>query len=222
MPKEDKTNKIITAALALAIIVSVFTILYVNLPKNREDIKTSDDFDENQEWQNGDSEPEKVTVLTVIYGDLQTNYTLDELKAVESYTGVGEYKTQYPSIKGRGNYTGVPVTTLAELIAGDIRNYSAIVYSYDGEKKDNKSYNFSMVQGNVDIYNTTNASDPTPIATGGVTMIVSYKKDGAYLDESKDGKLKIAFIGKEELITSAGLWWKFVVSIEIIPERGFG
>ena len=47
MPKEDKTNRLITVALALAIIVSVFTILYVNLPKNREDIKVSDDFDEN-------------------------------------------------------------------------------------------------------------------------------------------------------------------------------
>ena len=47
-------------------------------------------------------------------------------------------------------------------------------------------------------------------------MIVAYKFDANYFNESKDGKLRIAFVGGEGNITHAGLWWKFVDDIKII------
>ena len=50
-------------------------------------------------------------------------------------------------------------------------------------------------------------------------MIVCYQKDGEYLNVTKDGNIKIAFVNEdEEKITSSGLWWKFVESIEIIED----
>jgi hypothetical protein len=93
-------------------------------------------------------------------------------------------------------------------------NYSIIIYSSDGI---NTTYNYSVIQGNINIYNSTNPENDTPISHGGVTMILAYKKDGEYLDEELDGNLKIAFINEDEgLITSSKLWAKFVTSIEII------
>ena len=50
-------------------------------------------------------------------------------------------------------------------------------------------------------------------------MIVCYEKDGEYLNESDDGRIKIAFVNQdEEKITASDLWWKFVESIEIIED----
>jgi hypothetical protein len=212
MPTENKSNKIITIVLAVIIILAAITVIYISLPQNKENEKASGG---NNGQQGGDNQTEESVILTVIYGDEQTNYTLEELEALDSYTGMGGYRTSFPSIKGQGNYTGIPVTTLVELIAGDIENYSVVVYSSDGS---NKTYTFSMVQGNVDIYNPNNASDATPIGNGGLTMVLTYKYEGDYLNESKDGKLKITFLDESGSITSSGLWWKYVTYIEIIEQ----
>jgi len=212
MAEENGNNKLITVVLAIVITFAAIAILYVNLPK--ENIKNNDTDDENQ-----DDQGQEETYLTVVYGNEQKIYILDDLESLETITGFGGYRTSFPSIKGQGTYTGVPVTTLVDLSAGEITDYSLKIYSDEEGEIDSITYTYDMVQGNLDIYNSTNASDENPISIGGVTMIVCYRVDGEYLDESKDGKLKIAFINEdEELITSASLWWKFVYSIEIIEE----
>jgi hypothetical protein len=210
MAKKDNSNKIITIVLAIAICLAAIVIIFVNLPQN-------DTSNDNTTDETNDEPEEPVTFLTVIYNDEQTEYTLEELKEIDTITGYGGYRTSYPMIKGQGTYTGVSVTSLVNEIAGNIENYTIIVNSDEEGLKENKTYSYDMVQGNLSIYNSTNASDETPIETGGVTMIVCYEKDGEYLEEADDGKIKIAFVNKdEEKITSSGLWWKFVVSIEIV------
>ena len=208
MPTENKSNKIITVVLVVIIAIAAITVLYVSLPQNEENNASTG----NNEQSGNQTES---VVLTVIYGDQQTNYTFPQLENLTAFTGMGGYRTSYPSIKGQGNYTGVPVTTLVELAAGNIENYSVTVYSSDG----NKTYNYSMVLGDVDLYNASNASDATPIGNGRATMIIAYMKDGQYLNESQDGKLKTAFVnGREEIITSSDLWRKYVISIEIVQQ----
>ena len=198
MVEKNNTNKILTIVLAFIICVSAIIVLYVNLPK-----------DEKTE--------ESVIVLTIIYTDKQIEYTIEELEAMDTITGYGGYRTSRPVIKGQGIYTGVSVSKLVELTAGSITNYSLIVTSNEEGVIENKTFNYSSIQGNINIYNSTNASDETPIATGGLTMIVCYEKDGEYLNESDDGKIKIAFVNKdEEKISASDLWWKFVEGIEII------
>ena len=195
MVEENGNNKIITILLVIIITFAAIAILYVNLPQKEE------------------------VILTVIYGDEAVNYRLEDLKGMDTILGYGGYRTSFPSIKGQGIYTGVPVTTLVKLSAGTIIDYNITVYSDEEGEKDSITYTYDMVQGNLDIYNSTNASDENPISIGGVTMIICYEADREYLDESKDGKLKIAFVNEdEELITKASLWWRFVYSIEIIEE----
>ena len=153
----------------------------------------------------------------MIYGEEQTNYTFEELETMDALTGYGGYRTSYPMINGQATYTGVPVSVLVDLIAGGITNYSLFVVSNEDGLIQNQTYNYTTVQGNINIYNSTNALEETPTEIGNVTMIVCYQKDGEDLDESDDGKLKIVFVNEdEEKITSAFLWWKFVESIEII------
>ena len=94
-------------------------------------------------------------------------------------------------------------------------NYSLKIVDKDGEEQ---TYNFSVIQGNVAIYNASDPNNETPLGYDDVTMILAYKQDGEYLNASRDGRLRIAFVNDKGSITASRLWWKFVVSIEIIPE----
>ena len=217
---EEKNNKLITIFLGMLIFISAITIIYVNLPSDNEtdDDTTDDTDDETPEEEETPSEEDETepAVLTIVYGLETNNYTLEQLEAMDTITGYAGKRTDFPAINGQGIYTGVKVTDLVEATAGDIDNYSVIVTSDEEGTIENQTYNYSMVQGNVNIYNSTNASDSTPIQIGGVTMIVCFQQDGEYLDPSDDGILRIVYINtEEELITKSGLWWKFVVKIEI-------
>lgn len=200
MPK--KQTQYITILLAIIIVVAIGVVIYTNLPDADEK--------DNQPTNGSDS-----FLLTVSYNGEETSYTLDELKEFDTMTGYGGYRTNFPSIKGQGTYTGVVVTSLVEDIAGDITNYSLKVVANENGIIENQTYNYSVIKGNVNIYNASNTSEI--IETGGVTMILCYQADGQSLNASKDGTIKVAFVNnEEEKITSAFLWWKFVESIEII------
>jgi hypothetical protein len=199
-----KTNTIITATIAIAILVSLIVFIYVNLPKN-------------QTTENEEPQPE-TSVLTVTYNGITQNYTLDELQSIDSFTAKGGYRTSFPSIKGQGNYTGTRIKNLVHSFDQTVINYSVIITSFDGEQTENKTYNYSIILGNVDIFDPENASNATPIGQGGLTMVLAYQYEGTLLNASKDGVLKVAFLDTQGSITTAGLWWKYVVALQIIPE----
>jgi hypothetical protein len=196
-----KTNKIIAAVLVFALIVALGVFIVVNLPK--------------QTAPPGGSTQPGTTILTVTYNGHQTNYTMKQLELLESFTGEGGYRTSYPAIKGQGNYTGVRIKTLISTLSGVPNNYSIIVFSSDGK---NQSFNFSTIMGYVPTYNPDNASDAQPIGYGGLTMTLAYKYEGEFLNESKDGNLKIVFLDDQGSITSSVLWWKYVDAIQVISE----
>ena len=199
-----KTNKILSAAVAITIIVSVAVLVYVNLPKEK---------DSSLE----DNTAHKTTppIFSLIFDDKQTNYTIADLIQLEVYTAKGGYRTQSGFIKGMGNYTGVNISTLVNTFHPASLPYSLKVYSEDGG---NLSINYSTILGNVDIYNADNASDPNPIGNGGVTMVLAYQYEGKSFNESKDGKLKIVFLDEQGSITAGYLWLYKVTSIKIITE----
>ncbi len=197
-------NKIIGAIIAIAIIISIIVLLYVNLPK-QTDSNSEDNIPP-------ESNP---PIFTLIYDDEQINYTMALLERLEPYTAKGGYRTQSGFIKGLGNYTGVNITTLVDNFQEIPAQYSLQVTDEDGEKM---KYNYTTISGQVDIYNPENTSDPNPIGTGNMTMVLAYQFEGGWLNESNDGKLKIVFLDEQGSITKASLWWKKVVSIRIITE----
>jgi len=199
-----KTNKIISAVVAIAIIISVAVLIYVNLPKQTE---TTEDEPPAQK--------ENPSIFTIIYDDEQQNFTLGQLERLEPYTAKGGYRKQSGFIKGLGNYTGVNITTLVNNLQPDLYQYSLRATDIEGNYT---FYNFSTITGQVNIYNPENASDPNPIGKGNMTMVLAYQFEGDWLNESSDGKLKIVFLDENGSITDSSLWWKKVVSIRIITE----
>lgn len=218
---DEKTNKIITTLLILVISIAAITLLYFNLPSDQEDMDNAngDDNDTPPIDDDDDEQPPATIILTATYDEEIFSYTLEDLEKLDPITGYGGYRTSFPAIRGQGTYTGMPITELVENIAGEISNYSIIVTSNEGGNIENITYDYTTIQGNINTYNATNASDDTPIDRGNLTMILGYKNDGEYLDPDEDGNIRICFINREEeKITTASLWWKFVVSIEIVEE----
>jgi hypothetical protein len=199
-----KSNKIFSVAVAIAIISSLAVLVYVNLQKQTE-TPIQDDT------------PERAapSIFSLIYDINQRNFSLADLIALETYTAKGGYRTESGFIRGVGTYTGVNITTLIDTLQPIPPLYSIIVSSEDGETL---MYNYTTIQGSVTIYDPDNASDPNPIGTGTMTMMLAYQYEGNWLDESSDGKLKIAFVDEQGSITKASLWWKKVTSIRIITE----
>ena len=198
---ETKTNIIISAIVAIAIIVSIAVFVYVNLP---EETVTPDE--------NPNDTKTVPASLTLIYDDEQLNLSFGEIERLESYTAKGGYKTSIDMIKGTGNYTGVNITTLVNLFDPAPYKYTLQVISTD----EYFTYNYSTIQGNITIYNPDNASET--LGKGNLTMVLAYQYEGQFLDETSDGKLKIVFLDKQGSITESSLWRKKVESIRIITE----
>jgi uncharacterized protein YxeA len=197
----SKTNKIISAVVAIAIIISIAVLIYVNLPKPTE--KTDDNTDDHK------SIP---PTLTLIYDDEQKNFTFGEIERLESYTAKGGYRNSIGVIKGVGNYTGVNITTLVNTLQPVPYRYTLQVFSEDGK---NMSYNYSTIIGQVPIYNPENGS---AIGTGNMTLVLAYQFEGDWLNESSDGKLRIVFLDDQGSITESKYWMKMVTSIRVITE----
>jgi hypothetical protein len=198
-----KTNKILTAVVAIAIIVSVAVLVYVNLPKQTETL-----------LEDNTAHKTIPPAFTLIYDDEEKNFTLTDLERLESYTAKGGYRTDSGFIKGIGNYTGVNITTLISTLDSVPLQYSLQVISETG----NLSYNYSTIIGDVNLYDPDNGSNPNPIGKGNMTMVLAYQYEGNWLNETNDGKLKIVFLDEKGSITKGSLWWKKVTSIRIITE----
>ena len=209
----EKQTPYITIALAAIIIIAVGIVIYTSLPQDTTETQNpiGDDPQENE------NQTQDTVILTLFYNNEETTYTIDELQSLGPITGYGGYRTNFPSFKGQGTYTGISITTLVETVAGSIENYTLNVTANEEGILESVMYNYSVIQGNVDIYNASNIT--SPVGTGGVTMILCYQSDKEFLDPEQDGNLKIGFINQEEeKITPAYLWWKFVESMEIIEE----
>jgi len=134
-----------------------------------------------------------------------------DLASLKAYTAVGGYKRGEGSIQGVGNYTGVPILTIFNLVGGITSNSTIRVTGTDNFKV---TYTYQQVNGQ-----ELNTCDPVTgnatQATEPLTMIVAYYMDGASLPSS-EGPLKIAIVGPQGLLTDGRLWTRLLVKIEIL------
>jgi hypothetical protein len=123
-----------------------------------------------------------------------------------------------PSATGQGgtspgvvdNYTGVPVTTMCNLVGG-INNDSVVKIT----GSDNYSQTFTydqIVNGNFTAYDPVTGNVTQPKEP--LTMIIAYYKDDANL--TTQGPLMVAIVGPQGLGTIANLWVWYTVRIQVL------
>ncbi|HUK85397.1 MAG TPA: hypothetical protein VLU95_06015 [Candidatus Acidoferrum sp.] len=133
-----------------------------------------------------------------------------QLAALKSYSAAGGYiddkNTSYV-----GNFTGVPILTLLNLVGGITSTETVTITGSDGYKV---TFTYQQVQGE-----GLNTYDPTTKAVAQpsqpLTMIVAYYCNGTTLASDK-GPLSAAFVGPQGLLTQGRYWAYFLVKIEII------
>jgi hypothetical protein len=153
-------------------------------------------------------EPEK-TLLTLQVGSFTHNYTLSNLTSLQNITGPGSYINKAGKITGPNNITGVTVEALLGIWSFIPRNFTIHAIASDGYAV---NYTMEETLGHVAVLNETGAE----IGIGNLTMIIAYKENGVYLDETTKGPLRIAFIGNETALTSSSLWLNSLTTLEVV------
>jgi len=144
-----------------------------------------------------------------------TTIILDQsdISQLEPFEYMGGYKTSAGYLRGIGNYTGIPLVTLCNLVGGINNDSSLRVTANDGYSMV-YSYDQIMGRGFVTFDPATgdevNQSQP-------LTSILAYYKDGLNLSLTEDGSLRLALLGSEGLLTEGHWWIKYVVRLDIRP-----
>jgi hypothetical protein len=149
--------------------------------------------------------------LTLIGRD-GNSLTLNEtaIAKLESFTSRGGFKTSYGYLRGIGNYTGVSIVDLCNLVGGINSSCSLLVNATDGYAM---VYTYNQIQGkNLTCYSPTTGDEVQPAQP--LTMVLAYYKNGANLT-SDEGPLRLAIIGSEGLLTDGSLWTKMVTKLVI-------
>jgi hypothetical protein len=153
-------------------------------------------------------QPEEI-LLTISVGSHIYNYTLTQLTTLENISQQGGYINKVGKITGPNTYTGVSVNVLLDTIPSLPTNYTFRAIASDDYAR---NYTLDEVNGHVTIYNETGGE----IGTGNLTMIIAYKENGVFLNETTKGPLRIAFVETQPALTNSGLWLSSLVKIEIL------
>jgi hypothetical protein len=153
-------------------------------------------------------QPEE-TLLKINEGSQVYNYSLNDLTVLNNISEQGSYINKVGKITGPNTYTGVTVSVLLNTIPSLPTNYTFRAIASDEYAR---NYTLEEVNGHVALFNDTGAE----IGTGNLTMIIAYKENGALMNGTTKGPLRIAFVDTEPSITNSGLWLSSLVKIEII------
>jgi len=147
-------------------------------------------------------------ILSLVSDSINKNYTMADLMALPSVTGLGGYKKTTGTIVGPSTYKGVPIISLLDDIGGMLPTYDLTIRATDGYVV---SYSYSMIVGQVTAYDNETG---TNLGLDEFEMIVAYEQDGNVL-ATDDGPLRIAYLSDEGYLSDGNLWAKKIQEIEI-------
>jgi DMSO/TMAO reductase YedYZ molybdopterin-dependent catalytic subunit len=135
-----------------------------------------------------------------------------DIGSLPSYRAYGGYKNVLGNIKGLGNYTGVPLTTLCDLVGG-ISNSDILRVSASDDYSINFTYD-QVKNGDFVTYDPATGDHVSHLQP--LTPIVAYYKNDTDLSSADGGPLRLAIVGSEGFVTNSTYWVKYVVKLEIM------
>ncbi len=133
-----------------------------------------------------------------------------DIAVLDAITAAGGTRSSSGKLANFGNYTGIPILTLLNLVGGVTSNSTVKIIASDNYTT---TYTYEQLNGEgISTYNSTGDSvDPTQ----DLTVIVAYYCNGTVLT-SNVGPLRMAIVGPEDLYSTSSLWSKMVVKIEVL------
>ena len=150
-----------------------------------------------------------------IKGANGTTITLnrDDIAALPSTTGTAGRNT-HGSIQAVGNYTGISILDLVNLVGGLPNNG----YYVNTNSEDNhaQALLYSQIISGTGFATFDPLTNEPVTATQPITPILAYAFNGNLLSASSDGHFRLVFISPEGLLTEASIWSKFVIEVTVI------
>jgi DMSO/TMAO reductase YedYZ molybdopterin-dependent catalytic subunit len=143
-----------------------------------------------------------------------TQTTLNEvdIENLPSYESWGGFKNSLGNVGAFGNYTGVPLLTLCNLVGGITANNSLRITAID-------NYTAALSYGQVvnGAYITYDNSTRQQVPHNqSLTPILAYYYNGTLLSHDDGSPLRLVIVGPEGLLTDSILWVKWVAKLEVI------
>jgi len=133
----------------------------------------------------------------------------NELAALKSTTASGGYSEEGKTYVG--NFTGVPLLALLDLVGGITSSENVTVTGSDGYQM---TFTYQQVQGQgLNTYDPTTGAAVQPSQR--LTVMIAYYCNGTSLALDK-APLTIALVGPQGLFTEGKYWAYFLVKIEIL------
>lgn len=136
-----------------------------------------------------------------------------EVASLPSVMGLGGFRKVIGNVSSLNNYTGVPLTTLCNIVGG-ISNSSIVRITASDNYSQTLSFD-QVVDGNFTTYDPVTGNIVPN--TKPLTPIIAYYRNDVNLT-SDEGPLMLAIIGPEGLLTPGPYWVKFVIKIEVLSE----
>ena len=153
--------------------------------------------------------------LKIIRGEQIKTFTLNELKAIPSYTAEGNlWRSRQGILTGpfEYTYTGVKMTDLLDLIGGITEENIIKVIASDGYTK---VFTYDQIKGKLTVLNRQGKPLEWSLP---LTVVLAYEEAGQLIPVAKGGPLRIAIVGPGNPITPGKFWVKWVERIEIEEE----
>jgi hypothetical protein len=151
-----------------------------------------------------------LTLTVVGAGGEQVVLDENNITELTAITSLGGYKTSGGIVALVGNFTGVSITTILDLVGGMTSDSTLTITASDGY-----SMVFSYDQVNGKGYNTYDPSTGSETSSDETfTLMVNYVCNGEPLPADK-GPLRMALVSPSGLLTEGHFWVKFVSKIEV-------
>jgi len=135
----------------------------------------------------------------------------NDIAALTSYRAYGGFVKSNGAIGNRGNYTGVPLTTLLNVVGGISSGYGVEAIAPD-------NYYKTLSYGNLNgtgLRTYDNMTGQAVQANQTLTPMLAYCYNDVNL--TSGGPLRLVIVGPEGLLTQSSLWVSNVVELEVHP-----
>jgi len=151
------------------------------------------------------------TTLTVNDGKTTNVYTLAQLEAMDSVSGLEATRNGSGTVSAPFNFVGVRLTTLIKAAGGMVAG-SAVKITGSGNYSKTLSYS-QVYSGTFNVYDQTGAA---AVASNQPYMAIIYQLNGSALD-STTGPFESGVITASNQEGDASLWIKNAYEIDILP-----
>jgi Oxidoreductase molybdopterin binding domain/CARDB len=134
-----------------------------------------------------------------------------DIGSLPSYRAYGGYKNQLGNIRGLGNYTGVPLPMLCNLVGGINSSQCLLVTASDDYSM---TFTYAQVNGDFVTYDPATGDEVQHLEP--LTAILAYYKNDLNLSLDDGGPLRLAIVGPEGFATNSTYWVKWIIRLEIL------